>query len=426
MYPKRVYVCLVVLFAAVGAFAQDQARGPLAAPGLDGRFVELSGQVPGFGGYFFDEKGDLNVYLTDVKHEPAARAALAGVARSRAERRDRPWSRAAEIVVRRGDFDFAQLDEWRGRLASIAASTGVHLLDTDETANRLFVGAENEKAKERVLARLDAIGVPRNAVVVEVTPAAVQIATLRDNVRPLVGGLHIDWNTANGTPTYCTLGVNVWYTNYAQGVGVGTLGFYTASHCSATYGGTDGTVYAQGGSRIGYERWDPPFYTNAQNTRCPVGWPCRSSDVAFVQYDAGVNRYQGGLAQTTYRGLGNWQVGSIDINSTYPHFRINSTVTPVVGNYLEKVGRTTGWTAGQISRVCADYFIGGVGMLCQDQVEAFADGGDSGSPVFGLYSGNDVSFAGIVWAKTGTGAFVFSNLDRIQYDMGGGANYLWY
>jgi hypothetical protein len=276
----------------------------------------------------------------------------------------------------------------------------------------------DKTATERVLSQLEALGVPRDAIVVDVVPAATLITNLQQYYRPLIGGLQISFGSS-----YCTLGVNVWYTNWAQGIGVGTPGFYTASHCSTTSAVTDGTVYLQGGTRIGFERFDPPFFTNAANTRCPVGYNCRWSDVAFAQYDSGTDGHHGAAAQTLYRGFNNWNPGSLDINSGSPEFTLNQTALPVVGQYMDKVGRTTGWTTGQVSRTCADYFVAGHYTLCQDQVEAYADGGDSGSPVFQWTGQTTAAFSGIVWAKTGTGAFVYSNLNMIANDMGSGVNY---
>src|SRR5689334_12200394 len=112
MRRKSIPVVLLLLsFTASVCFAQaDRAAPRFTPPGLDGRFVELARHIPGFGGYFFDEQGDLNVYLTDPSQEPAARAALANVARNRPERSGHPWSRPAEIMVRVGDYDFLQLD----------------------------------------------------------------------------------------------------------------------------------------------------------------------------------------------------------------------------------------------------------------------------------------------------------------------------
>ena len=413
-------LCLLILLPVVG-FAQT--IGPRIPPGLDGRFLDLTRQVPGFGGYFFDENGDLNVYLTDLSRESAARVVVAEVARNRPERAHQPWRRPAEIVVRRGDFDYQQLNDWRGRLSAALAIAGVQLLDTDEATNRIFIGVTEEDAKARVLSRVAALGVPRNAVVVDIVASASPITSLRECDRPLVGGLEINF-LIDGVQSQCTLGVNVWYSNVADGVPVGTPGFYTASHCSSVRGGTDGTVFSQGGARIGYEMWDPPFFTNAYDYRCPVNVQCRWSDVAFAAYDAGVDRHQGALAQTLYRGFGPWQSGSLDINSATPEFILYYTAPlPVVGMYLDKVGRTTGWTTGAVSRTCVDYFIGGADVLCQDQVEAYADSGDSGSPVFQWISQTTAAFSGIVWARTGTGAFVFSNLDRIAADMGSGVTY---
>ncbi|HXH41311.1 MAG TPA: hypothetical protein VNN08_21970 [Thermoanaerobaculia bacterium] len=413
----RSVLCLLALLFPVVAFAQ-----PHVPPGLDGRFAELARQVPGFGGYFFDDNGDLNVYLTDLIREPAARAAVADVARNRPGRSQQPWVGPAAIIIRHGDFDFLQLDGWRGRLSAAPAIAGVQVLDADEATNRLFIGVTEAAAIPSVLAQVDALGVPRTAVVVDVVPAASLTTSLRDFYRPLIGGLQIDLTIA-GTPSQCTLGVNVWYVNVSQGIPPGTAGFYTAAHCSTTRFGTDGTVYSQGGSRIGYERYDPPAFTNAQNTRCPAGYTCRWSDVTFAQYDAGYNRHQGALAQTVSRAYGNFQTGSIVINPYAPEFILYQTTLPVAGQYLDKVGRTTGWTSGQVSRTCADYFIGGNYLLCQDQVEAFADSGDSGSPVFQVTGSSTGAFSGIVWAKTGAGGFIMSNLNEIAADMGNAVTY---
>jgi hypothetical protein len=410
--------------AEAGASAPSQSQAPQTPPGLDGEFVRLARQVPGFGGYFFDANGDLNVHLTDLVREPAARAAVADVARNRPERSRQPWKRPAEVIVHRADYDFVQLAEWRRRLSAALGMASVLVLDADEVANRVFVGVTDEEAKPEVLAVVDRAGVPRAAVVVDVAPAGNLITTLQQYYRPLMGGLEIGFTSASGIPSQCTLGVNVWYTNYAQGIPVGTRGFYTASHCSTTYGGTDGTVFSQGGVQIGHEAWDPPFFTNAQNTLCPANMFCRWSDVAFAAYDAGVNRLQGAVAYTYYRGFGLGQTGSLDIHPNQPSRTLTQTTTPVVGTYLDKVGRTTGWTTGAVLATCIDRTVTPtVRILCQDQVSAEAQGGDSGSPVFRWTGQTTGAFAGIVWYRNQDGTYLFSNLDRIQADMGNGVTY---
>jgi hypothetical protein len=392
-----------------------QTGGPRLPPGLDGKFLSLTMQVPGFGGYFFDANGDLNVYLTALGSEAAARAVFSEVARNRPEPWVHPWSRQAEILVRRGDFDFLQLSDWRSRMRKVFGMPGVQFLDIDESRNRVVIGVTEATAEGRVRAVAEDVGVPREGILVEAVAPGHLATTLQENVRPVVGGLEVDSNHV------CTLGVNVLYTNLANGVPVGTPGFYTASHCSDVQSSTEGTVFSQGGTRIGYEMWDPPFFIGAP---CAGNTQCRYSDVTFVAYDAGVSRHQGYLVQTLYRGFGLGQLGSIDINSTTPEFTVQSTAQyPVQGLYFDKIGRTTGWTAGAVSQTCVDYTFPAYTILCQNKVDAFASGGDSGSPAFQEVNQTSIAFGGIVWFATADGGFVFSYLDQIGQDMGTGVTY---
>ena len=146
--------------------------------------------------------------------------------------------------------------------------------------------------------------------------------------------------------------------------------------------------------------------------------------MTFVAYDAGVSYHKGYLAQPLYRGFGLGQPGSIDINPTTPEFTAQyAPQSPVQGMYLDKVGRTSGWTTGTVSRTCVDYTFPSYTILCQDEVGAFADSGDSGSPVFQWVNQTNVAFSGILWYATANGGFVFSYVDRIGQDMGYWVNY---
>lgn len=405
--------CIAVLITSYATAYSADATVELNAPGIDGRFVQLAVEVPGFGGYFFDVNGDLNVYLTDLVREPQARQVLGDTARNRPAG---PWDRPAAILVRRGDFDILQLQEWRQRFTRAGLTKGVHVVDNDEVINRLFVGVTEPEAIDGVLAQLDELDIPRPAVVVDVVKEGSLITSVRDFVRPIVGGLQIHYN--NGVPRDCTLGVNVLYGNILNGVPLATPGFFTASHCSGTYLGTDQTTYYQGGVQIGVERWDPPFFTDAQQELCPPYRRCRWSDVTFVAYDAGVDRKQGFIAQTFYRGFGPFVTGSLEINPTAPEFGLTQTVSPAIGLYLDKIGGFSGWTSGSVVATCRDYHTGDVSILCQDEVDAYGDGGDSGSPVFQMTGPSTAALAGIVWYKTTDGRFVFSNLTQIARDMG--------
>src|SRR5207249_1832230 len=211
--------------------------------------------------------------------------------------------------------------------------SGVQFLDIDESRNRVVIGITDKTAEARVRALADDVGAPQDSLIIEVVQAGHFATTLRDNVRPVVGGLEVN-PFFGGISHICTLGVNVWYTNLDHGVPIGTPGFYTASHCSQVQSSTDGTVFSQGGTRIGYEMWDPPFFIGAP---CAGNTQCRWSDVTFVAYDAGVSYHKGYLAQPLYRGFGLGQPGSIDINPTTPEFTAQyAPQSPVQGMYLDK------------------------------------------------------------------------------------------
>jgi len=96
----------------------------------------------------------------------------------------------------------------------------------------------------------------------------------------------------------------------------------------------------------------------------------------------------GGIAQTS--GPNN---GSLTITGT---FGVTSKGTAVVGDVVNKVGRTTGWTQGAVTNTCVNTGVSGtkIVQLCQTFVSAGVGGGDSGSDVFGLTGGNQRPPAG--------------------------------
>jgi hypothetical protein len=98
-----------------------------------------------------------------------------------------------------------------------------------------------------------------------------------------------------------------------------------------------------------------------------------------------------------------------DINTT--HF--------ATGTVLNKVGRTTGWSQGPVSQTCVNTNVQGsrIHQLCQTLVTAAVAGGDSGSPVFRITSGDNVTLVGILWGG-GSGYYVMSPLKQIVQELG--------
>jgi hypothetical protein len=91
---------------------------------------------------------------------------------------------------------------------------------------------------------------------------------------------------------------------------------------------------------------------------------------------------------------------------------------------VEKVGRTTGWTQGKVSGTCVDTGVQGstIVLLCQTFVTGsgvIVQGGDSGSPVFAITSGNEVKLLGGLWGGNQSGTqFVYSPIANIEAELG--------
>lgn len=398
----------VALVPAGASMAQSAASPEAAARNLDDHLAAIAQRVPGFGGFFFDEAGRPTVYLRDAREAPAGRAAAAGLLAGRRAGRG-PTARAAgpdDVQVRPGAYDFAQLLSWKHALRGALGIPGVVFLDADERQNRVHVGIErgaDAAAVRKLAARL---GIPEAAVTVSEVEPFRPMATLRDYVRPTAGGLQIAFSGY-----LCTLGFN----NYRGG----TLGFATNSHCTNVQGGVENTSYYQPSTssstyHIGYEYADPAYWTGSP---CPPGRRCRYSDSALAYYRSGVSVDVGRIARTTSYGSSS---GSITIDAANPRFVvIGEAAYPTAGQVLDKIGRTTGWTYGQVTNTCVDTNVANsnITLLCQDHVAAGVGPGDSGSPVFYWHGGSDVTLYGLLWGG-GSGTFAFSAMSNIEYELG--------
>ena len=351
-------------------------------------------QVPSFGGLYLDQVGRPTVYLTNMADAPRARRALSGFAASVGRDED-------EIQFVRANFRMQQLNSWYDRAwPEVLAQAGTVLSDVDEANNRILFGIEHAGAANGVRAVLRAQGVPDGAYEIRVVEPMRNMATLRDNVNPKVGGLQVHFSNY-----LCTLGFNATYQNRAS--------FITNSHCTATQGGVENTLYYQPTSTV-----DPtviaqevadPVYT--KGGVCPRGKRCRYSDSSRAEYRAGISFDLGGIAATNGSNL--TITGTHNITGENDGSR-----TPVaVGQTVSKTGRTTGTSTGQVTNTCVNTSVQGssIMQLCQTFVAAAVGSGDSGSPV---YAGSgSVTLVGILWGG-GTNTFAFSPLRSIKDELG--------
>ena len=392
-----------VLLAAMACSDQTNPDSP-TAPGVpaepavtQGRTLDpnaLARGVPGFGGFFFDAAGTPTVYLRNPAQQAAVEHALAPFFQAQGLGR-------STVQVRRGDFDWPQLERWFGQATeAVLAERGGVFVDADEASNRVRIGVERGYvARARgLVARL---GIPTEAVIVEETEPIQLAATLRSRVRPIIGGLQINF------PGYlCTLGFNA--------VRNSQNSFITNSHCTKTQGGTEGTPYWQPTQtvdpvQIGSEVHDPVYFRSSNG--CPQGRRCRWSDASRAAYASGIQFTLGRIAQTT--GANN---GSVTISG---NFSITAEGSASVGQTVSKVGRTTGWTRGSVTATCVNTGVSGTNIvqLCQTFVSAKVGAGDSGSPVFKGSSG--VTLVGILWGGSSSGTqFVFSPISNIERELG--------
>jgi hypothetical protein len=447
MWKRSATLCgTVILGAAVAAACSDVAvTGPDAfepesgslfrtAPPeaafegtIDAAFVRIAGDVPGFGGFYYDEAGTLNVVMAPAA-QPMSRGEMVNRLAAHLEAMGQDASAAHAAVAREGQYDFAQLDAMHRRAMQVLGLEGTVFTDADEVRNRVVIGVEHDAAAaavERAVAMLD---LPAGAVIIERAQPVFPEQTLRDRVRPVVGGLQI-----NFPGSLCTHGFNV---RPAHPGAQHVQGFVTNSHCTSSRGNMVRTPYWQpSGSPdtlhanfIGREEWDLPPTTGGD---CPPGRVCRWSDSAGGRYSPGVENMLGAIARTTFFGEGvtpGTREGSLIVDPANPRWNIVAELpNPVVGQMLHKTGRTNGWTRGPVTITCQTVNVGGSNytMFCQDRINTWSAGGDSGSPYF-VRDGetNNVALIGIHWGSDGAGNTVMSAMANIRYENQGPAAWI--
>lgn len=435
-----------------------------STPTLDDLLTAVAAEVPEFGGMYYSPDGQvLRVFLTSTD-----RAKLMAVRKSLVALFGDGVIPSGGIKALPGQYGFLQLKKQYDRMGGpILGISGVTLTDIDEARNRIRIGINTSNIEPLVVAQLNQLGIPREAVTIEVTGPIVPSATLDNATSPRQGGYRI-------TRLYCNqtgVGINACTMGFNAKLSSGVAGFVTNSHCTrfswgldtlpgcvgfdTSGGGCSGGVsislfcpsscpaanfYQAPGyfpaELVGPEFIDPPGFTGGA---CPAGQTCRWSEAAFVRYNTGVAWQKGIIAKTT--GI-TTSISSPDVTvSTAPpapggfgpgKFGIVAppSMPPVVGLPISKVGRTTGWTQGAIQSTCVNLCFADDNkpnrtLLCQYFVghptNDMANGGDSGSAAFRIIDPvlNRVELYGSVWARSANyKSFVFSPIAGVQADLG--------
>lgn len=201
--------------------------------------------------------------------------------------------------------------------------------------------------------------------------------------------------------------------------------FLTNSHCSDSFGYLDSIPFTQNqyGPRFGFEIDDVAprggYHSFAGGFYCGSSPGCRASDSQISEFYDTVSVVHGRIAKTASVST-TMTNGSLQLAASPSYWSIGQTLGLadfVVGMDVDKVGRTTGWTRGEIAKTCITSDYGVAVFVCIMAAEYYAIGGDSGSPIFVPLYGNHVALAGIHFGQAPSGNNRhFSTLDGIEYD----------
>jgi hypothetical protein len=95
--------------------------------GIEDEFLRIEAAVPGYAGFFRDERGDIVVAVTDLVHSAAALAATAGVLDRAEHLQWRSAGQRADLRVRQVRYSFSQLLTRKNRLRDMIVETAVVL-----------------------------------------------------------------------------------------------------------------------------------------------------------------------------------------------------------------------------------------------------------------------------------------------------------
>lgn len=396
-------------------FFSEMAAVPDPLHPAEARFSAIAAAIPEFGGYFW-EGTDLVAYVTDATTSTVVENTLKPVLDGARLSGHLTATASRRIVIRQGEYTFAQLRAWRDLVSDYLLGSPAIWIDLDEGQNRVVLGLEKKDDQATAERALQDLPVPAAAVLFEVTgPVVPQGDSLRKWVRPLVGGLQIE-DAVHEEP--CTFGFNALWNSQEV--------FLTVAHCTATRWANDGTAIYQpwisGPYQIGHELYDPPSF------RCGPPWDrddCRYSDAAIIVHETD-ELSRGVIAATKFRAYGLGGVGSLEIDDDYPEMDITGKEAyPPGGYWIDKVGRTTGWTFGNLAKTCVTWespsSFPGTKLLCSYWATYGSDYGDSGSPVFIFHAYEDVTLLGIHYgASVGQDTLysIFSPIGGIEQDLG--------
>ena len=391
-------------------------------------FHKIADEVPEFGGYYVNENGDLVVYVKEGGNTEMSRSLAVDQLR---ELRIPEFleTELSSVVIKEADFHFEELAFWRELVFEFVLGSDtfdyVSAIQVDESKNRIVIDIDEERYSEQnvnilksfLFERLD---IPADAVAFNKSSPIVPLheenynnlymnslsGTLSQHNRPLVGGLRIRNQEQTGSNDGCTAGfiADVFTKRW----------MITNSHCTvALFYNDEGYFYQPSNTFTTFGR----VYKDPSPWVCGFNQFCRNSDAAAIEIFDGQDYNIGQIARTEWLNNTGGS-GSTTIDSSSPVFSIVEDGNfSIQGTNVEKVGRTTGWTGGNIVGTCIDTVMSppNYKLICQHHADLHADGQDSGSPVFQRLDSIHVRLVGLLWGRqSGTNIIYFSRMSGIR------------
>ena len=170
--------------------------------------TDIGSEVSDFGGMRLnpDDPTVLQVYMLDPENTEKVDAVKNAI-----EETFPGAAPSGGIEILQGQYGILSLASWYDDLRtaindSTWAAAGMSYTDLAEEDNRLEIGVISEEYAEDMRTLLAASTVPADAVNIVVRPRAKMLSTLRDKIRPAVGGLQVETNDSN--IGICTMGFN--------------------------------------------------------------------------------------------------------------------------------------------------------------------------------------------------------------------------
>lgn len=314
-----------------------------------------------------------------------------------------------KVKIQDVKHSYADLQSWRLTLREKGLTLGlISGLSINTATNALTVTVPTPEARAAALQLLDTAGVDPDAVGDITVSRPVQQLSVRDQVRPPMGGIQIGWRSGlTGGDYVCSIGVNASYNVPNLGW---KQGFLTASHCSTYQGVTGSTTYTNPAAvyTIAEESADTRKSDQAfcdANIEDPAhkSLPCQLADVLFATYS--VSSTRGSIAKTFTSTSTATTYGSRTIVTDAAGNPTSYAVTATEGRVAEgtgliKIGGTSGYTVATVIEDSEDvlqvdaegnYLV----LLNAERAESPSGaittcGGDSGAPWFYPSGGNAV------------------------------------